>query len=57
MWTQAYRYRVYNGVRIVETKINQHLPSHLLIAGHDTLISYDGQPPTGYRCNAIGHQQ
>jgi len=31
----------------------------LLIAGHDTrtLISYDGQPPTCYRCNAIGHQQ
>ena len=45
MWTQAYRYIVYNGVRIVEIKIKQHLPSHLLIAGHDTLISYDGQPP------------
>ena len=57
MWTQAYRYKVYNGVRIVEIKIKQHLPSHLLIAGHDSLISYDGQPPTCYRCNAIGHLQ
>jgi hypothetical protein len=57
MWTQTYRYIVYNGVRIVEIKIKQHLASHLLIAGHDTLISYDGQPPTCYRCNAIGHQQ
>jgi len=57
MWTQAYRYKVFNGVRIVEIKIKQHLPSHLLIAGHDALISYVGQLPTCYRCNSIGHQQ
>ena len=55
MWTQAYK--VYNGVRIVEIKIKQHLLSNLITAGHDTLISYDGQPPTCYRCNAVGHQQ
>lgn len=28
-----------------------HLPSHMSIAGNDELISYDGQPPTCYRCN------
>ena len=48
---------MYNGVRIVEIKIQQHLPSHLIKAGHDTLVSYDVQPHTCYRCNAIGHQQ
>jgi len=57
MWTQAYRYRVYNGVKTVKIKIKQHLPSHLLIAGHETLIYYDCQPPTCYCCNAIDHQQ
>ena len=56
MWTQAYRYKVYNGVRIVEIRLKQHLPSHLLIAGHDALVSYDGQPPTCFRCNGTGHQ-
>jgi len=33
------------------------MPSHLTIAGNDALISYDGQPPTCYRCNEPGHQQ
>jgi len=38
-------------------KIKQHLPSHMSIAGNDAIISYDGQPPTCYRCNETGHQQ
>jgi len=32
------------------------MPSHLTIAGNNALISYDGQPPTCYRCNEPGHQ-
>jgi hypothetical protein len=57
IWTSAYRYKVYNGIRIVDMKLKKHLPSHMAIAGNDALISYDGQPPTCYRCNETGHQQ
>ena len=53
----AYRYKVYNGIRIVEIKLKRHLSSHIFIAGNDALISYDGQPPPCYRCNETGHQQ
>ena len=57
VWTSAYRYKVYNGIRIVEIKLKQLLPSHMSIVGKDAIISYDGQPPTCYRCNETGHQQ
>jgi len=57
LWTSAYKYKVYNGIRIVEMKLKQGLPSHIFIAGNDALISYDGQPPTCYRRNETGHQQ
>jgi len=39
MWTQTYRYQVYNGVRIVEIQLKQHIPSHLAIAGNNTIIT------------------
>ena len=38
MWTQAYRYKVLNEVRIVEIETKQHLPSHLIIAGYVSFI-------------------
>ena len=57
MWTQAYRYKVYNGVKIVEMKLKQHIPSHLVIAGNNATITYDGQPTACFRCNEIGHIQ
>jgi len=38
-------------------KLKQHVPSYIFIADKDALISYDGQPPTCYRCNEMGHQQ
>jgi hypothetical protein len=38
VWTSAYRYKVYNGIRIVEMKLKQHLPSHMSIAGNDAII-------------------
>jgi hypothetical protein len=44
-WTSTYRYKLYNGVRIVDMKLKKHLPSYMAIAGNDALISYDGQPP------------
>lgn len=57
MWAAAYRYKVYNGVRIADIKLKKHIPSHMSIAANDVMISYDGQPPTCYRCNNTGHQQ
>ena len=57
LWAGAYRYKVYNGIRIAETKLKRHIPSHISIAGNNALISYDGQPATCYRCNEIGHMQ
>jgi hypothetical protein len=32
----------------------QHSPSHVIVAGHRTLISYEGQPTTCFGCNEIG---
>jgi len=57
VWEAAYRYKVHNGVRIVEIKLKQHMPSNLTIAGNEVMIPYDGQPPTCYRCNEPGHQK
>jgi len=38
MWAAAYRYKVYNGVRIAEIKLKKHIPSHMSIAGNNDLI-------------------
>jgi hypothetical protein len=54
-WTRAYRYKVSNGIRIADMHLKQHLPSHLTIAGHRVLVSYEGQPATCYGCNDTGH--
>ena len=29
LWTSVYRYKVYNGIRIVDMNLKQHLPSHM----------------------------
>jgi hypothetical protein len=57
LWTSPYRLKAYNGIRIVDMKFKQHLPSHMSIAGNDVLISYDRQPLTCYKCNETGHLQ
>ena len=57
LWNSAYRYKVFNGVRIADMKLKKHIPSHLNILGYDALIAYDGQPQTCYRCNEVGHQR
>jgi hypothetical protein len=54
-WSNAYRYPVPNGIRVVVMTLVQHIPSHLVVAGHRTLISYESQPATCYGCNETGH--
>jgi len=56
LWTKAFGYKVSNGIQIVEMNLKLHLPSHMIIAGHRVLVSYDGQPSTCYACNESGHQ-
>jgi len=35
----------------------KHIPSHVVVAGYRTLISYEGQPTTCYSCKEPGHLQ
>jgi hypothetical protein len=56
LWTHKHRYKVSNGIRLVNMNLKQHIPSHMQVADHRVLISYDGQPATCYGCNATGHQ-
>jgi len=55
-WSNAYRYPVRNGVRIVTINLTKLIPSHISVEGHRALISYDGQLQTCYSCNEMGHQ-
>jgi hypothetical protein len=54
-WTNAYRYPVAKGITVVTMILGQHIPSHLVVAGYRTLISYEGQPTTCYGCNELSH--
>ena len=51
----AYRYPVANGITIAAIILTQHITSHNVVAGHRTLISYQGQPRTCYGCNETGN--
>jgi len=53
--SNAYRYSVPIGIRIATLNLVQHIPSHIIVAGHITLISYERQPTTCYGCNEMGH--
>jgi hypothetical protein len=55
-WSRQYIYAVSNGVRLVDIRLKHHVPSHLMIAGHRVLVSYEGQPVTCYNCSEQGHQ-
>jgi len=55
VWSEAYRYKVFSGVRIVENTLMKHVLSHTMIAGHRGLVSYEGQPTTCYSCGETGH--
>jgi len=41
IWASVYSYKVYNGIKIADMWLKQHLPSHMLISGNDALILYD----------------
>ena len=45
-WSSAYRYPVANGIRIAMLNLVQHIPSHVIVSGHTTLLSYERQPTT-----------
>jgi hypothetical protein len=55
MWPSAYRYKVNNGVNVAILDPTRHMSSHLLIAGHRALVPHEGQPPTCYACDEVGH--
>jgi len=55
IWARTYRYPVANGVLQIKMTLTQHIPSHLVIAEHRVLVSYDGQPTTCYGCGDTGH--
>jgi len=54
-WPKVNRYAVENGVRQVTIMMTRHAPSHLTVAGHRALLSYEGQPATCYGCGEAGH--
>ena len=54
-WSNVYRYAVANGIRQVTFLLTKHAPSHLTVAGHRVLLSYEGQPATCYGCGGVGH--
>jgi hypothetical protein len=45
-WDSRYKYRVENGIRIVEMILQKHIPSHMFLLGNRILLSYEGQPIT-----------
>jgi hypothetical protein len=55
-WSRNYRYKIYNGIRIVTINLKEHIPSHMTMANNRVLVSYEGQPQTCYGCNSTGHQ-
>lgn len=55
LWPKFYRYKVSNGVRIVNIGLKKHMPSNLSIAGNSVMVSYERQPSTCYGCNESGH--
>ena len=57
IWPNAHRYRVSNGVRVVSMSLVKHVPSHVVVAGYRTLISYEGKPTNCYCCNEPDHLQ
>ena len=54
-WSHIYQYPVANDIRIAAMTLAKHIPSNITIAGHNVLVSFDGQSMTCYRCNETGH--
>ena len=49
-----YRYKVANGIKVVTIKLMDDLTSHMSIAGHKVLMSYEWQPGTCYAFSRNG---
>jgi hypothetical protein len=54
-WSNAYLYRVPNGIKVIKMKMNKHLASKMNVAWHNVLVSYEGQQVTCYGCGHTGH--
>lgn len=57
-WSRQYRFHgKLNGVREVKMEIKGggYVPSHVKIGGVECLVFYDGQPPSCWKCQALGH--
>ena len=54
IWSKTCIYSVANGIQ-VSIALTRHVPSHLAVAGHRVLLSYDGQPVTCYGCGEADH--
>ena len=54
-WSNIYRYPVANRIRVVVMTLVQHIPSHMVVTGHRTLVSYEGQSTACYGCNEPGN--
>jgi len=55
VWSKAYHYKVFSGVRIIVITITKHIPSHIMTTGNRGLVSYEGQPTTCYGCGERGN--
>jgi hypothetical protein len=53
--SKAYRYNVFGGDRIAVFTLTKHIPSHIMIAGHTGLVSYEGQLTTCNDCRETGY--
>jgi hypothetical protein len=54
-WSNFYRYKVANGIRIGVIALTKHIPSYFTIVGHRVLVSYNGQPQTCFGCGDMEH--
>jgi hypothetical protein len=54
--TNAYRYLVLNGIKIIGMNLRKPLPCHMNIPNSSVLVCYEGQPSTCYGCGDMGHQ-
>lgn len=55
MWSKNYRHPVAIGIHQVTITLSRHISSHLTVADHRVLLSYEGQPAICHGCGDIGH--
>ena len=55
MWSKAYRHSVFKDIRQVTIILRRHVLSHLTVAAHNLLLSYEAQVATCYGCGEAVH--